>query len=42
METARGLEAARLEGLIQGSLHCAADGETVCRFGRDDVLPRIL
>jgi septal ring factor EnvC (AmiA/AmiB activator) len=23
-------------GEIQGSLHCAADGETVRRFGRDD------
>jgi hypothetical protein len=22
---------------IQGSLHCATDDETVCRFGRDDV-----
>src|SRR6266851_5622274 len=25
-------------GEIQGSLHCALDGETVQRFGRDDVL----
>jgi len=28
---------ARREGEKQGFFHCAADGETVRRFGRDDV-----
>jgi hypothetical protein len=32
-----GTQNKQLQKLIQGSLHCAAHGETVRRFGRDDV-----
>jgi hypothetical protein len=33
-----GVAAAMGEREIQGSLHCATDGEAACCFGRDDVV----